>query len=229
MTLDERLEEIMTEHRFLQILTTPWKQQPAYKLGIINDRGGILRQRDELTESHERQAYPDIFYAYCWNVKRLMEQVLTNSVDANTLIKSVWALKDQYGGLNPEKYETHLLNYLEEKGISKEQFGGMLIGETPKFETDTPAIGEVFGVSLYENSKRLLTIKELKKMTEDGAAVAAPANNVGGGQMAGVSPGQEPPMPKKSTTMQKRKKIQRRQQERIKQDIQTINIVKPNS
>jgi hypothetical protein len=33
----------------------------------------------------------------------------------------------------------------------------------------------------------------------------------------------------KTTAMQKRKKIQRRQQDRIKQDIQTINIVKPNS
>ena len=64
MTVDQRLEDIMTEYRFLQILTTPWKQQPAYKLGIIDEHGKILRSRSELTESHERQAYPDIFYAY---------------------------------------------------------------------------------------------------------------------------------------------------------------------
>lgn len=228
MSIDERLEEIMTEYRFLQILTTPWKQQTAYKLGIISETGKILRQRNTLTETHERQAYPDIFYAYCWNVKRLVEQVFTNTVDTNSLIKSVWILKEQYGGLNPEKYETHLLNYLREKGVSEEQLGGMLMAETPKFQTNAPVAGEVFGVSLYQNGKKLVTIKELKRMSEDGA-VAAPANNVGGGQMAGVSPGQEPPMPKNSSTAQKRKKIQRRQQERIKKDIQTINIVKPNS
>lgn len=227
MSLDQRLEEIMAEHRFLQILTTPWKQQAAYKLGIIDEKGRILRSRHELSESHERQAYPDIFYAYCWNVKRLVEQVFTNTLDANTLIKSVWTLKTQYGGSNPEKFETHILNYLEEKGVSRQQFGGMLLSESPDFKTDKPLVDTVFEIGLYQNLKRLATLKELSKMWEDGA-VAAPANNVGGGAMAGVSPGQEPPMPK-TTAMKKRKRIQRRQQERIKKDIETINIVKPNT
>ena len=228
MSIDPRLEEIMAEHRFLQILTTPWKKQAAYKLGIISENGKILRNRHELTESHERQAYPDIFYAYCWNVKRLVEQVFVNSLDTNNFIKSIWALKTQYGGSTPEKFETHILNYLQEKGVSCEQLGGMLMVETPDFKTDNPLVDTIFGVALYKANKGIATIKELRKMAEDGAAVAAPANNVGGGQMAGVSPGQEPPMPK-TTAMQKRKKLQRRQQDRIQKDIQTINIIKPKN
>lgn len=227
MSVDERLEEIMAEHRFLQILTTPWKQQAAYKLGIINENGKIIRNRHELTESHERQAYPDIFYAYCWNVKRLVEQVFTNNLDTNNFVKSVWALKTQYGGSTPEKFETHILNYLEEKGVSREQLSAILMVETPDFKTNAPLMDTTFGIPLYKANKRIATLKELRKMTEDGA-VAAPANNVGGGQMAGVSPGQEPPMPK-TTAMKKRKRIQRRQQDRIKQDIQTINIIKPKN
>lgn len=227
MTIDERLEEIMTEYRFLQILTTPWKQQPAYKLGIINEKGKILRNRNDLKETHEIQAYPDIFYAYCWNVKRLIEQVFTNTLDTNALIKTVWALKTQYGGLNPDKFETHILNHLEEKGISREQFGGILIAEITDFTSTLQPVGKVFDVAIYQNNKQFVTLKELRKIKENGAAVAAPANNVGGGQMAGVSPGQEPPMPKAMSSLQKRKKLQRRQQDRIKQDIKTINIVDP--
>lgn len=226
MTVDERLEEIMTEYRFLQILTTPWKQQSAYKLGIIDEHGKILRSRSELTESHERQAYPDIFYAYCWNVKRLAEQVFTNKLDANSLIKTVFQLKTQYGGLNPNKYEQHLSAYFQERGITEERFAAMLMAESPDFKTDAVLNETVFGVGLYTGGKKIYTMRELKKMAEDGA-VAAPANNVGGGQMAGVSPGQEPPMPKAMSSIKKRKKLQRRQQDRIKQDIQTINIIKP--
>lgn len=226
MSEDQRLEEIMTEYRFLQILTTPWKQQPAYKLGIIDERGNILKKRKELTESHERQAYPDIFYAYCWNVKRLAEQVFTNKLDANSLIKTVFQLKTQYGGLNPNKYEQHLFAYFQERGITEEKFVAMLMAESPNFKTDAVLNETVFGVGLYAGGKKIYTLRELKKMTEDGV-VAAPANNVGGGQMAGVSPGQEPPMPKAISSVKKRKKIQRRQQDRINQNIQTINIIKP--
>lgn len=225
MSVDQRLEEIMTEYRFLQILTTPWKQQTAYKFGIIDERGNLLKSRSELTESHERQAYPDIFYAYCWNVKRLVEQVLANNLDANSLIKTVFQLKTQYGGLNPNKYEEYILNHIQDKGVSWEKFAAMLMTESPDFKTDADITETVFGVGLYTGGKKIYTLRELKKMAEDGA-VAAPANNVGGGQMAGVSPGQEPPMPK-TTSAQKRKKLQRRQQDRIKKDIQTINIIKP--
>ena len=227
MSVDQRLEEIMAEYRFLQILTTPWKQQSAYKLGIISEKGKILRNRNELTETHERQAYPDIFYAYCWNVKRLLEHVFSNTLDTNSLIETVYTLKSQYGGSTPEKFEYHISAYLEERGVSPEQFGGMFILESSDFKTDFPLADTVFGVGVYQIGKSLLTLNELRKMTEDGA-VAAPANNVGGGQMAGVSPGQEPPMPK-TTTMQKRKKLQRRQQDRIQKDIQTINIIKPKN
>ena len=58
------------------------------------------------------------------------------------------------------------------------------------------------------------------------AAVAAPANNVGGGAMAGVSPGQDPPMPK--SVAKKRKKMLKRQQDRITKDVKTLNIIDPS-
>lgn len=225
MTTDPRLEEIMSEYRFLQILTTPWKSLPAYKYGIIDENGKILKSRKDLKELHEKQAYPDLFYALCWNTKRLLEQFAGKTQDANEFIRSVWNLKNRYGGLNPMKYESHIQDYLSERGHSMDFIKGKMILENENISISS--IGEVFGVALYQVDGKILTISELKKVTEDGAAVAAPANNVGGGQMAGVSPGQEPPMPKGSTSMQKRKKIQRRQQDRIQKDIQTLNIIDP--
>lgn len=222
MSIDQRVEEIMSEYRFLQMLTTPWKKLPAYKLGIIDEHGKVLRNRRDLTELHEKQAYPDVFYTLCWNVKRLVEQYMSKARDTDGLIKSIWTLKSKYGGLNPQKYETHIREYFGKHNVSLNS-----IKNSSNLLGDFKSIGEVFGIALYRVDGKILTINELKKVTEDGAAVAAPANNVGGGQMAGVSPGQEPPMPKSIKTTQKRKKIQRRQQDRIQKDIQTLNIIDP--
>ena len=233
MSTDPRLEDIMTEYRFLQILGTPWKEMTAYKLGIVDSSGKILKSRKDLKEEKEKQAYPDVFFALCWNVKRLTEQVLSKKEDANAFIRSIWSLKSKYGGLSPMKYENMVENYLQEKGISLKAIKGSLLGETTAkgkyllhgktcvINNLPKPIGEVFGVSLYRAGKTVFTLNELKKVSEDGEG-GAPANNVGGGAMAGVSPGQEPPKPKK-----KNKKVLKRNQ--IQRDAKTINIVVPSA
>ena len=32
-------------YKFIKILTTPWKETEAYKLGIIDENGNVLRKR----------------------------------------------------------------------------------------------------------------------------------------------------------------------------------------
>ena len=70
-------------------------------------------------------------------------------------------------------------------------------------------------------------LTEKVSVEEDGAPANRSGGGGAGGAIAGVSPGQEPPMPKNSTSAAKRKKLQRRKQERIKKDIQTLNVVAP--
>ena len=131
------------------------------------------------------------------------------------------------------KYENMVETYLQEKGVSLKAIKGSLLGETTAkgkyllhgklcvINKLPKPIGEVFGVSLYRAGKTVFTLNELKKVSEDGEG-GAPANNVGGGAMAGVSPGQEPPKPKK-----KSKKVLKRNQ--IQRDAKTINIVVPSA
>jgi hypothetical protein len=239
MTEDLRLEDIMSEYRFLQIITTPWTELNAYKLGIISSEGKILKTRKSLTESAEKLAYPDKFFALTWTAKRLLERFQNIPNSSVSLIKTLWSLKSEYGGIDPEKYERIMTEYFFKSGVSikglieKENYkpepGIYLInGRKYKIKNITP-IGEVLGVPVYKAGKTVFTYSEARRVSEDGgAASAAPANSVGTGAIAGVSPGQEPPMPK-TTATQKRKRIQRRQQERIKKDIQTINIIKPKN
>lgn len=234
---DLRLEDILMEYQFTKIINTPWKEMSAYKLGIVNDSGKILKTRRQLKESSEKQAYPDKFFALSWTVKKIVEQFDAIPNRSSALVKTLWSLKSEYSGLNPEKYESIVMEYFKSKKTCLKTIlhiennlleAGVYQIYDKKYRIKhlTP-IGEVFGVPVYKIGKQVFTYTEAKKLGEDGAAVAGPANNVGGGQMAGVSPGQEPPMPKGSTSMQKRKKIQRRQQDRIQKDIQTLNIIDP--
>jgi hypothetical protein len=235
MTEDLRLEDIMAEYRFLQIMNTPWKELSAYKLGIINADGKILKKRTDLTESAEKAAYPDKFYTLTWSTKRLLEKFQQIPNSSSALIKTLWSLKSEYGGIEPSKYERIMAEYFSNNGINIRAFVGSensvpepgiysIAGRKYKIK-NIRAIGEVFGIPVYKAGKTVFTYSEAKRITEDGVG-ASPANNVGTGAIAGVSPGQEPPMPRMSIAA-KRKKLQRRTQNRIKRDIQSLNIVDP--
>ena len=60
--------------RFLKLLVTPFNKTEAFKLGIINDRGKVLKKYKTLERIEERQAYT-ILHRLVFNVKKLIEKV----------------------------------------------------------------------------------------------------------------------------------------------------------
>ena len=44
-------------YKFLKILTTPWENTDAFKLGIIDENGTILRKKRTLLKIEEKEAY----------------------------------------------------------------------------------------------------------------------------------------------------------------------------
>jgi hypothetical protein len=60
--------------RFLKLLVTPFNKTEAFKLGIIDERGKILRKYKTLERIEERQAYT-ILHRLVFNVKKLIEKV----------------------------------------------------------------------------------------------------------------------------------------------------------
>ena len=64
--------DIYVAYKFVKILSTPWKKTEAYKLGIIDDKGKVLKKQKELETGAERKAYT-VFHRLIWNVKRLLD------------------------------------------------------------------------------------------------------------------------------------------------------------
>jgi hypothetical protein len=83
--------------RFLRLLTTPWIETNAFKLGLIDDTGKKLRKPQ--TEN-EKSAY-NTFHRLVFNVKKLIEKVpggktkIASYASALYLIKEHLSLSDK--------------------------------------------------------------------------------------------------------------------------------------
>ena len=42
-----------TVYKFIRMIVTPFRRMPAYKYGIIDDKGNFIRKIDTLTKSKE--------------------------------------------------------------------------------------------------------------------------------------------------------------------------------
>jgi len=69
-----RFVDAIIAYRILRKLATPFDQTDAFKLGIIDDRGKILRKFSQLTSNQEKDAYT-LLDRLVWRVKRIIERV----------------------------------------------------------------------------------------------------------------------------------------------------------
>ncbi len=61
-------------YRIIKTLVTPWDEQDAYKLGIIDDKGKVLRKYKQLETKKEKDAYT-VLIRFVFNLKRLLNKV----------------------------------------------------------------------------------------------------------------------------------------------------------
>ena len=61
-------------YRIINTLVTPWKEQDAYKLGIIDAKGKVLRKYKELKKKEEKDAYTTLI-RFIFNLKRILSKI----------------------------------------------------------------------------------------------------------------------------------------------------------
>lgn len=69
-----RFVDAIIVYRILRKLTTPFKDTEAFRQGIIDDRGRILKKFSDLNTSAERDAYT-LLDRLIWRIKRIIEKV----------------------------------------------------------------------------------------------------------------------------------------------------------
>jgi len=195
-------------YKFIKILSMPWKETDAFKFGIIDKKGKVLKKMKDLRTSEERKSYT-IFHRLIWNLKKLLEKLPIFKSRLASFAAALYLIKEQ---VDPEGtlIEDMFLDYLKENGCDvdsmmlNESFEmrdgtikrGLYIieGKNIFIEENVKAFDEIIGIPLF----KIDFLGEEKIITKEEAI----ANVAGGGEnIAGLDG--KPPVPKKP-------KVQRR-------------------
>jgi hypothetical protein len=113
MALLQRAVDVYYTFRFLRQLVTPWNETQAFKLGLIDADGKVLRKA---TTPQEKDAYT-LFFRLVYNMKRLLNKVPLGKTKLASYVAALWLIKE-----NTKMSEEAIIEgfnaYLEQEGIT---------------------------------------------------------------------------------------------------------------
>ena len=133
--------------RFLKLLVTPFNKTEAFKLGIIDERGKVLRKYRTLERIEERQAYT-ILHRLVFNVKKLIEKVPGGKSRLASYAAALFLIKEhvaEYHDSDGVILEKEFYKYLKDNDLIEEEsneikeeiaFGDKLLKGTYKLVQD---------------------------------------------------------------------------------------------
>ena len=73
-SLQESVVDTYLVYKIITILTDDWDEQEAFKYGIIDEKGNVLRKSKTLDTKKEKDSYT-ILHRFVFNLKRLIEKI----------------------------------------------------------------------------------------------------------------------------------------------------------
>ena len=104
-----RAIDLFITYRFIRLLTTPFNEQEAYKLGIIDENG--TRTDKEIETPDEKSAYT-ILHKLVFNIKRILGKIPILKTKLGTYAAALFLLKDTF---KEEKDFREIEKYLMEE------------------------------------------------------------------------------------------------------------------
>tara|TARA_B100000795_G_scaffold240591_1_gene202851 strand:- start:511 stop:1134 length:624 start_codon:yes stop_codon:yes gene_type:complete len=119
-----RAIDLFVTYRFIKLLVTPFKDTPAFKLGIIDEDGNRIippkpktgswdKRPKNLNTSEEKAAYT-VLHKLVFNIKKLMGKVPGLRTKLGTYAAALFLLKDTFKESvdDPDVFEKEFMKYL---------------------------------------------------------------------------------------------------------------------
>ena len=157
-----RAVDLLITYRIMKILVTPFDKQEAFKYGIIDDKGKVLRKFSTITDSKEKRSYT-ILHRFVFNLKRILQKaglggrLGTFAVALATLIRENKEFEQ-----HQKLIESTVVKYLKEQDLYSEllQEEGDIVGYVPL--NDEP-VNRCFGIDCYQIGDTIVEEKEYAK------------------------------------------------------------------
>lgn len=93
MSLASRAGDLFYTFRFIKMLTTPFEETEAFKLGIIDKEGKRIKSKN-VSSSEEKSAYTT-FHKLCFNLKKLLGKVPGGSSRLASYAAALFLLREK--------------------------------------------------------------------------------------------------------------------------------------
>ena len=154
-----RAVDLVITYRIVKLLTQPFDKSEAFKMGIIDKNGKVLRKARELNTAKEKDSYT-ILNRFVFNLKRILQRVGLKSKLSSFGVALALLLKENEH-LQPHKtlIEQGVVKYLKQIGeyenLLNENRTITEIAETPYMNC--------FGIDIYEKDGQLVSEEEYAK------------------------------------------------------------------
>ena len=153
--------DLLIAYRVIKMLVTPFDKQPAFKYGIIDKDGNVLKKYKTITGSQEKRSYT-ILHRFVFNLKRILSKVGIRGKLGSFAVAAALLLKeDKRYAIHKETIESAVITYLKENNLYEEILNESR--EIPEVYTDDKLFCTCFGVDVYERDGELRSEFEYAK------------------------------------------------------------------
>ena len=148
-----RAVDLLIAYRVLKMLVTPFNKQPAFKMGIIDDKGKVLKKFRTLTTTGEKQSYT-MLHRFVFNLKRILGKAGIRGALGSFAVAAALLLRENKKYVQHKKViESTVITYLKENNLYED-----ILNESrniPEVFTDDKFVMNCFGVDVFENNGEL--------------------------------------------------------------------------
>ena len=156
-----RAVDLVITYRVVKLLVTPFEKQEAFKQGIIDKDGKVLRKYRTLKTTAEKKSYT-ILHRFVFNLKRVLQKAGLGGRLGTFAVALATLLRED------KKYEEHksliesaVISYLKETNQYEQLLTEQGNVMTPEVEQDV--FCNCFGIDVYEVNDKLISEKEYAK------------------------------------------------------------------
>ena len=156
-----RAVDLVITYRVIKLLVTPFEKQEAFKQGIIDKDGKVLRKYRTLKTTAEKKSYT-ILHRFVFNLKRILSKVGLGGRLGTFAVALATLLREDKNYIEHKSLiESAVITYLKDT----EQFIDLLKeeGNVPDYIVNEEPAYTCFGIDVYEKDGQLYSEKEYAK------------------------------------------------------------------
>jgi hypothetical protein len=148
-----RVVDLLITYRIVKLMATDFKNQEAFKYGIIDANGKQLRKNRDLNTEAEKDSYT-VLHRFVFNLKRILAKFGLKSSISNFAAALAFILKENNQLIKHKSLlESAVITYLKETNQYDEMIKEVSI---MKESTEQPYM-TCFGIDIYERNGELVT------------------------------------------------------------------------